>query len=443
MPPSRPSVPLRWIYAAIVIGLSISNSARCDLAASARPVASTESGWPQFRGPHRDGICDERNLLPSWPESGLKVIWTAANLGNGFSSPIVVRDRIFITGDVGEELHLFALNLKGQLIWQAKNGAAWNAEYPGARATPTYYNGYVYHRNAHGRIACFNATDGKEVWAVAPSERFGGKNITWGLSECLLVDERAVYSTVGGTTALAIALDRKSGELLWQAAPISDSEGEQAIETPSYVSPILAEFAGRQLLIGCSLKHLFGIDARTGERQWITRLPTRYSVLAMMPVFIGPDRIFMTAPHGTGGHCYQLTAPAKAGDLVGVKELWTSKLDTCQGGVIYAGGRLFGSFYSDRKGWAALDANNGNILYSNPDFAKGAALFADGKLYALSEDGWMLLLEPTDKEFVVKGRFRLAEAARRDAWAHPVIHQGRLYLRYHDTLTCYDVHARP
>jgi outer membrane protein assembly factor BamB len=203
----------------------------------------------------------------------------------------------------------------------------------------------------------------------------------------------------------------------------------------------MVEFAGKKLLIGCSLKHLFCADAATGKLQWTKRLPTRYSVLAMTPTLIGSDRIFMTAPHGTGGHCYQLTAPKSPDDPVGANEIWTSKLDTCQGGVIFSGNKLFGSFYSDRKGWAALNSSNGEVLYTSTELAKGAALWADQRLYALAEDGWMLLLEPTEKEFAIKGRFRLAEASRRDAWAHPVIHQGRMYLRYHGTLTCYDVEA--
>jgi hypothetical protein len=125
-----------------------------------------------------------------------------------------------------------------------------------------------------------------------------------------------------------------------------------------------------------------------------------------------------------------------------VKELWSTRLDSLQGSVIHLDGRIYGSFYPARKGWAALDANTGAVLYDAPDFTKGAVLAAEGRLYALCEDGWMLLLQPGEKSFEVKGRFRLADARERDAWAHPVIHQGRLYLRYHERLFCYDIKAR-
>jgi outer membrane protein assembly factor BamB len=404
-------------------------------------VASPESGWPQFRGPRRDGICDERGLLPAWPEGGPNVLWSATGLGNGYSSPIISRGHIYITGDVGDELRVLALDLSGKTIWQAKNGSSWKEEYPGARASVTYHTGHVYHRNAHGRVACFDAEDGKEVWALDVAGRFGGKDTTWGLSECLLVDDDAVYVTAGGSGALMVALNRLTGETIWKSEPLVDSEGEQTIESPGYASPILMKFAERKIVVGCSLKHLFCVDAATGKIEWTKRFSTRYSVLAAMPVFFGADRLFMTAPHGTGGHSYQLTAKLP-GAPIGANEGWTSKLDTCQGGVIHVNGVLYGSFYSDRKGWAAVGAKNGEVLYTNTEIAKGAALYAEGRIYALAEDGWMFLLEPAGTEFSIKGRFHLTEAARRDAWAHPVIYNGRMYLRYHDTLTCYDVRGR-
>jgi len=162
------------------------------------------------------------------------------------------------------------------------------------------------------------------------------------------------------------------------------------------------------------------------------------SVLAMSPALVGDDSIFMTAPHGKGGRLLKLLPPRSAAEKVSSEELWTTPLDTCQGGVIHAHGRIYGSYYAGRKGWAALDAKTGAILYQNPDLIKGAALLADQRLYTLSEDGWMRLLEPTATEFKNHGQFRFAKA-QNDAWAHPVIHNRRLYLRYHETLTCYDL----
>jgi outer membrane protein assembly factor BamB len=405
-----------------------------------RLIASQEHGWPQFRGPRRDGVSDEDGLLQSWPESGPQLLWSIPGLGRGYSSPIIVGDHLFITGDADSEVHLLAFDLTGQPLWRATNGLAWLRPYPGARSTITYNAGRLYHQNARGRLACLDAASGIELWSLNTLEQFNGQNITWGLSECLLVDDRAVYVTAGGRDALLVALDKTNGTVLWQSQPLLDSQGNRAVETASYVSPVLVQFGDRRLLIGCSVRHLFCADADTGVIQWTRRRPTTHAVMAMQPVLVG-DAIFMTAPHGEPGRLYQLLPPTTPEGNVGVRTVWETPLDTAQGGVIHVEGRLYGSFYPGRKGWAAVDATNGEVLYELSDFVKGAVLHADQRLYALCEDGWMLLLEPTETKFEVRGQFRLVDIRDRDAWAHPVIHQGMLYLRYHDTLFCYDVRA--
>lgn len=419
----------------LILALPSRGSAPADVP---RLVASPEPGWPQFRGPRRDGVSHERQLLQAWPDAGPLALWTAPPVGRGFSSPVVVRDRVFITGDVDHELHIVALDLEGRPVWRATNGLAWRTPYPGARSSVTYSAGRLYHQNAQGRLACLDAATGREVWSLDVLRRFNGENITWGLSECLAVDERAVYVTAGGREALVAALDPATGDVLWQTPPLPSDRGDDAVESASYVSPILVEFGGRRLLIGCSLRQLYGVDTADGRLLWTRPYPTTYSVLAMMPVLAG-DGFFMTAPHGRGGHFHRLEAPPTPDAPPGIADVWTTRLDTCQGGVVHHDGTLYGTFYSGRRGWAALDARTGAIRYELDGHVKGAALWADGRLYALCEDGWMLLLEPGSDRFEVRGRFRWAEAEARDAWAHPVIHQGRLYLRYHDRLTCFDI----
>lgn len=408
---------MRWFsvsLALLVYGLK---------ALSAELIRSTEPDWPQFRGPKRDGVSEEKGLLQSWPSEGPKLIWKAPNLGRGFSAPIVVQDRVYITGDVGDELHIFALDLAGKLVWKATNGAAWKEQYPGARSSVTFSDGRIYHENAHGVVTAFDAATGKAQWSVDLLKKFHGENITWGLSECLLVDERAVYATAGGRDALMVALDKKSGEVIWKSGSLNESAG--------YVSPIYIRSGDRRLIVGCSLRNLFCIDASNGKIQWTRPMPTAYSVLAMPPVLVG-ETVFMTAPHGKGGKLFKIDNG---------EEVWTTTLDTCQGGVILHEGKLLAAFYPGRKGWAAVDAKSGNVLYQQADWVKGCAAFADGRLYALSEDGWMRLVEPAAAEFKLHGQFRLAKASN-DAWAHPVILNGRLYLRYHEDLFCYDVKAQ-
>jgi outer membrane protein assembly factor BamB len=427
---------------ALLTAAGLSSGAADSASSGASLIASPESGWPQFRGPRRDGVSDEKGLLASWPGSGPPLTWSATGAGRGFSSPIISGGRIFLTGDFGEDSYVLAYDLTGKQLWRAKNGAAWLNQYQGARASVTFSAGNLFHQNAHGRVACFAAETGKERWSLNVLERFGGENITWGLSECLLVDERAVYVTVAGRDTLVVALDKSTGEVLWQTKGVPGSSASEQKENAGYAPPIMVRFDGRRLMIGCSSRHLFCLDLDTREIQWTRPRPTSYSVLAMSPVLVG-DAVFMTAPFGPPGALHQLKAPAQKGGTVDVEDVWSTNLDTAQGGVVHARGRLFGSYYPRRGGWASIDTTNGKVLHVAADLLKGAGLFADERLYVLSEDGWMLLLNPTDKEFESKGRFRLTTARDRDAWAHPVIHDGRLYLRYHDTFYCYDVRVEP
>jgi len=405
---------------------------------SASLIASPEPGWPQFRGPRRDGISDERGLLGTWPEGGPKLLWTAPGAGKGFSSTIIGGGRLYVTGDFDAELRVLAYDLQGKLLWSVRHGDSWLNQYQGARTSVTYRNGLLYVQNAHGRIACLDAATGKEIWAVDLMKRFGAENITWGFSECLLVDERAVYATAGGRDALIVALDPRTGDLVWKTPQLD--ERSEKVESATYSAPILVQFSGRKLVIGCTQRQLYCVDAASGVLQWTRPRVTTYSVLAISPVLVG-DAVFITAPIGPPGQLYHLIAPKGAGEPVGVSDGWTTPLDTCQGGVLHVGGRLFGSTYPKRGSWQALDARSGQLLYETTEFLKGCAMYADGRLYTLAEDGWMFLWEPTDQEFAVRGRFRLAEARDRNAWAHPVIFDGRLYLRYLDTISCYDIRA--
>ena len=161
-------------------------------------IASPERGWPQWRGPRRDGISDEKGLLDEWPADGPKLLWSADHLGKGWSSPIVVDQRLYITGDIDNDLMIYCFDTDGQLVWKTKNGKAWTGSFPGARGCCVFSQGRIYNLNAHGRLACLDASDGNELWAFNILERFDAKNIPWALGECLLVDGPRLIVSPGG-----------------------------------------------------------------------------------------------------------------------------------------------------------------------------------------------------------------------------------------------------
>ncbi len=351
-------------------------------------------------------------------------------MGYGWSSPIVVGDRLYVTGDVDDDLVIFAFDLSGKPQWQAKNGKAWTGSYHGCRACCAYSEGKLYHLNAHGRVACLDAATGKELWACDLTQRFQASEITWAFAECLLVDGRHLLVTPGSGTALMAALDKQNGQTIWTTPPLDADKA-------TYSSPLLFRYAGRRIVANCSSAHGFGVDADTGKLLWTVPLKNTYGVNVTMPNFDG-GRVFYVTAYAFGA-CYRLR-PGKTGWKA--ENVWRTTLDTCTGSVLLVNGLLIGSGYEKHRTWLCLDWATGQPLYEFTGLTIGSAVFADGRMYCLGVDGQVSLVKPARERFEVNGRFQLLPHKVRDAWAHPVLLHGKLYLRYHDRLWCYDVGAK-
>ncbi|MFZ5830333.1 MAG: PQQ-binding-like beta-propeller repeat protein [Planctomycetota bacterium] len=393
-------------------------------AGAARLVRSSSPDWPQWRGPLRDGVCEEKGLLGQWQDGGPKLKWKVAGMGGGYASPILVGDTIYIPGDGEKELRISAVSLEGEIRWQTTNGAVWTRPYPGARAACCYDQGQLYHMNAHGRLVCLDAANGSEIWAVDVLDRFEAKNITWGISESVLVDGDLVFVTPAGAKGLMAALDKKTGETVWASEPIA---GEQA----SYASPILVETGGRRLLIGSTAKHAFAIDSKTGEICWSIPHLDPDSTITTTPILTG-DATVLTNASRSFGAIFSVGLSERAGE-----RLWSADVKTSHGGAIFVDGFVYGASSGGAvKGWARLDANTGAAVALN-DQPVGSLIYADERFYCLTERGTMTLQKLDGDRFVETGSFQLAEG--KDVWAHPVICKGRLLLRDHDTVYCYDI----
>lgn len=396
-------------------------------------IASPEPGWPQWRGKRRDGISEEAGLLGSWPPGGPPLLWTASELGRGWASPIVVGDRVYVPGDVGEQLVIFAFDTSGKLLWKTTNGRAWLGSYPGCRASCAYSEGRLYHCNAYGRVACFDSQSGKELWAVSILETFGGREIPWGISECLLVYQDRVILTPGGRRALMAALDKKTGRTLWTTPPIAPDD------FVSHSSPIIFRFGGRVVVANCSAAYGFGVDADTGELLWTVPLRNQFDTNVSTPIF-GDGRIFYVTPYTQLGRQYRL---ATASEKFVAELVWTHPVDTVTGSGVLVDGVLWIGGYRRPKWWFAIDWQTGRTLAETKQLTTGAAVYADKRLYVLDESGKVALIDPSRKQFDFAGEFQLPCGKVRDAWAHPVICDGRLYLRHHAAMWCYDIRQRP
>src|SRR6185295_19395388 len=362
---------MRFLLALFLTFVSIASCAEPD-----GPIASPEKVWPQWRGPRRDGIVTESGLLQTWPESGPKQLWKIDGLGVGWSSPIIVGDSIFITGDVAGEVQILCLDLNGQTKWKKTNGAAWKANYPGSRATCAYSEGLIYHMNAHGRIAALDAKSGDEAWHIdSILQQFDSKNIMWGLSECLLIDGPKLYVTPGGPKTLMVALDKKTGKMIWTSDSIP---GESA----AYASPLLVSMSGKRVIIGSASHHGFGIDAENGKILWQVPVRNNWGATCFEPVY-SDNGVFYGAPDGTLGVKYSIDFSADPA----AKEAWRTIVDPLTGGGIFRDGLLYINGCKKSRALHCIDWKTGASKYelklSTPtnSHATCALLWADNRLY--------------------------------------------------------------
>jgi hypothetical protein len=393
-------------------------------------IRSPEPGWPQWRGPYRDGISDETGLLQQWPASGPHLLWKIENLGHGWSSPVITRGKIFITGDIGDDLTVFAFDTDANLLWKTTNGNSWKRSYPGARACCVFSEDRLYNLNAHGRLACIDPASGKELWSLNILDRFDAKNITWAISECLLVDRNNLIVTPGGKKALLAALDKRTGSTVWTTPALEN-------DAASHSSPIIFTFAHRRIIATCSSAHGFAVDADTGSLLFTVPLKNDYGTNISTPI-LGFDCLYFVTPYAELGRLYRLTADS--GDI-SAKHLWTCPLDTVTGAGVLIGDTLCSAGYKTSKWWFAIDWKTGKTRYELKDLTTGSAICADNRLYCLDEKGTVALLELTDTGFATRGRFSIETGRYKDAWTHPVLLDGCLYIRQHETLYCYDVKA--
>lgn len=378
----------------------------------------------QWRGPDRSGIYPEMGLLKQWPEKGPQLVWSAEGLGEGFSSPAVTSERVYVTGMIKGEGFLFAYNEAGELLWKSSYGPEWNGSHPGSRTTPTIVGDRIYLESARGRVVCFNI-QGKQIWSVDLIKTFKAKNLEWGMTESLLVDGDRVFCTPGGPQVTVAALDRHTGKTLWTVR----SKGE----TSGYCSPNLVKHGTLNLLLTMTADAVIGIDADKGEFLWRHAHVTEYNVNSNTPLY-KDGYVFTVSGYGTGGQKFQLSQDGRS-----VKRIWWQRnQDTQMGASVMLGGYIYGCGHNNR-GWQCIDWETGKSLYKARQIGhRGAIIFADGMLYCYSEGGHMALVKPNPKEFEVISSFRIRQGSG-NHWAHPVIRDGRLYVRHGNTLLVYNI----
>ena len=380
----------------------------------------------QWRGKDRDGIYDEKGLLKSWPAEGPKLLWHYDNLGDGHgSASVVAHEKIYVAGAANGKGSLFAFTLDGKLAWSSPYGDEWTESFPGTRTTPLVNDGKVYIMSALGKIACFSSDLGKQLWSVDIMKDYDGRNITWGVTENLLIDGDKLFCTAGGVKNNVIALNKNTGKLIWS----NPGNGEVS----AYCSPMLITLPARKIVVTMTEKSILGFDAETGKKLWSQEQTNQWAVHANTPIY-NNGYLYCVSGYGCGGVMLKLSA-----DGTSFEKAWkNASLDSRMGGMVLLNGKIYG-LGDQIKGLHCIDWKTGNELaFDKMNNKFGSIISADGMIYTYDESGEVALIEPILTGFKKISGFKVPFGSAQH-WAHPVIENGRLYVRHGNSLMVYDI----
>lgn len=378
----------------------------------------------KWRGPDSNGIYKEAGLLKKWPDAGPEIIWHFDNLGKGHSSPAFANEMIYISGMEETTGNIYALTPDGKLKWKAPYGTEFTESYPGSRSTPVIAGDLLYIYSGLGELTCMDASNGKIKWQKNVFKDLDGSNIRWGVTETVVIDGGLVYLTPGGKKNNVVALNRNNGDLIWT----SPAKGDLS----AYCTPILIQMQNRKLLVTMTADNIIGLDAATGKMLWSQPQTNRWQVHANTPVY-NDGGLFCFSGYGQGGVKLELSADGSS-----ITKSWfNEKLDSRIGGMVLLNGYLYGSGDNNRE-WRCIDWKTGEEKYASKDIGKGVVISADGMLYCYSEKGELALVEANPSGFKILSQTKV-ELGTDQHWSHPVISNGRLYLRHGNTLIAYKI----
>ncbi len=394
-------------------------------------AADAEGGdWPRFRGPGLDGRSSETGLATEWPDSGPATLWQAT-VGGGFSGITAAGGRVFtLYSRGGRELAAAFDAATGEALWSADLDRERKDRFgDGPRSTPPVDDGVLYAVSALGQLHALRADDGERLWSHDLTAEFGARVPEFGVSASPIVEGDLLLASVGGKRGHAImAFDKTTGDVAWSAES----------DLPGYASPVAFTAGGARQAVFFTGRGLIAVDPSTGTTLWKQPWKTAYDINAASPLFIAPDKLFVSSGHDTGAALLRIVPRAgAAGDdaaRVGAELLWkTREMRNHFSSSVYSDGYIYGF---DNKNFKCIDAKTGKDRWRKGSLGHGSLLYADGHLVVLSEDGRLVLVEATPEAYRQKASHQVAEAKH---WTVPTLYQGRLYVRNERDLFCLDL----
>ncbi|MCH7688149.1 MAG: PQQ-like beta-propeller repeat protein [Planctomycetes bacterium] len=420
----------------ILNGLIVSVSVVSTVVFAAAPETSNKD-WPSWRGPNRDGISTETGLLKQWPKSGPPLLWRTEGLGSGYSSIAVSNGRIFTMGRRRGAAYLIALNLSdGKELWATRVGGGT------PNCTPTVDGNLAFALGLQGDLLCVEVSTGRELWRKNYGRDFGGKMMSgWGFSESPLVDGDRLICTPGSEDAVIVALDKKTGDLIWKAA--APKIGSRGRKGAAYSSLVISTGGGIKQYVQLVGRGLISVAADDGRVLWSYNRVANGTANIPTPIVSG-DYVFSSTGYGAGACLLKLS---RDGNRVNAEEQYFLSGKTLQnhhGGMVLIGNHVYCGHRHGQGFPICVELKTGRIKWGGnfrgPGNGSAAILYADGHLYFRYENGVMALIEANPNMYRLKGSFKIA-SNNGSSWPHPVIAGGKLYLRDQGTLLCYNIKA--
>ena len=384
-------------------------------------IIASAADWPQWRGPDRDGKSSDTGLLDSWPKGGPHLLWKVQDLGEGYSGPAIVGDRLYIQGQQGGQQFVMAYGVHtGKQLWKTPAGNSYNEEHGnGPRGTPTVEGARLYALSADGTLVCLETATGRRVWGLSLVERFGGAPPKSGYSESPLVDGDRLIVMPGGPAAAVVALNKNTGEPLWK------SQNDQA----GFSSAVALDIGGTHALALLTAEAAIGLDAKDGALLWrYPRVANRTANIATPIAHAG--YVFFSTDYGTGCVLLKPTPDGKAAEVYFNRDMRNHYTTS-----VLVGDYLYG-FSSEIL--TAMEFKTGKVAWKDRSVGKGNCIYADQHLYCLGEDGAVGLIEATPAAYKEVSRFEITRGAF-NTWTPPVVANGQFYLREQTNLYSYNI----
>jgi len=299
-----------------------------------------------------------------------------------------------------------------------------NGQGDGPRGTPTVEGNRIYVEGGFGDLSCLDAQSGKTIWHLNLASDLGGGRPGWGYCESPLIDGDQLIVTPGGNKGTVAALNKLNGEVIWRSTDVTDGA--------HYASAIVEEVHGVRQVIQFTRNRVVGLNAKTGKLLWDYSGAANGTANAATPIY-KDGYVFTSSGYGTGGGLAKIT---RDGENFKAEEVYfENKMANHHGGIILVGDYMYGFGGSTLL---CMDFKTGKIAWQSRSVGKGSLMYADGHLYLLGERNEVGLAVANPEEYIEKGRFSIPRSGR-PSWAHPIVANGKFYIRDQNTLTAYDV----